>query len=858
MHALLLTAALLAANDPTPPTLRLPDNAQPVKYKVELSVDPTADKLSGAIDIELDVKKPTSVLWLNANELTITKSSADKVIAGGKDFVGLEFKKPLAVGAHKVHIEYTALLSTKDSDGASKQKEGDDWYVFTHFEPIDARRVFPCFDEPGYKVPWQVTLRVRPRDKAFSNTPQLAEKTEGEWKRVSFAETKPLPSYLLAFAVGPFDIVDGGKAKKSGTAIRILTPKGQGDRARWAAASSRESLDALEEYFGSNYPYEKLDCIAVPLFGGAMENPGLVTFSSQLILQKPDEETIDRKRAYAEVATHEFAHQWFGDLVTMAWWDDLWLNEAFATWMTPKIIETWQPTWGAAEERMFTRGRAMSSDSLISARKIRQPITSNDDMKNAFDGITYSKGATVIATFERFVGADAFRKGVQAYMKKHAHGNATAADFLGAISAEAKRDIAPAFSTFLDQPGVPIVALDLACDKTAKLKLKQQRYLPLGSPGGGEDQVWSIPVCVRTSNGNACTLLDKREGEIALGDKCPTWVAPNDGGNAYYRALPSTDLAKQLRTVALPSLSAPEKLGVISDFNALVRAGKLDLSALLELAPTLSQDKNRFVVESIAGSVGWLRESNLVSDAQRPAYVKYIQDVFGERARKLTWKEQPSEDEDTRLLRVEIVPLVAHSGMDKTLIAEAQKLAAAWLTDPKAVAPNVLDHVLSIAAENGDKALYEKWLNAAKAEKDREQRRRLLRAVASFRDPAIVKSTLPILLTDAFEVREAMSLLWGPTGSPETRPIVWDWVQGNFDALVKKLPRDNGAYLPFTATGLCDAALVPKVKAFFGERSKQFTGGPRQLDQALEQMQLCAVYKQAQAPVVAKFLSARK
>ncbi len=856
MNALLLVSALLAAD--TPPTLRLPDAAKPMRYAVELTLDPSSEQFSGVIDIELQVTKPTQVVWLNARELTIKKSSADAVLPGGKDFVGLKFNKPLAAGVHRVHIEYTGLVSSKDSNGAFRQKEGDDWYIYSHFEPIDARRVFPCFDEPGFKTPWQLSLRVRAADRAFTNAEQIAEKAEGAWKTVKFAETKPLPSYLIAFAVGPIDVVDGAKTQRSQTPIRILVPRGQAERARWAAESSRQSLDKLEAYFDSPYPYGKLDCVAVPLGGGAMEHPGLVTFGSSLMLQKPGEEMLDVQRAYAQIATHEFAHQWFGDLVTMAWWDDLWLNEAFATWMTPKIIETWQPTWGAAEQRVQARGGAMGTDSLISARKIRQAITSNDDMKNAFDGITYSKGATVIATFERFVGPDVFRRGVQRYMKAHAHGNATAADFLRAISTEAERDIAPAFSTFLDQPGVPIVSFDLECDKTARLRLKQQRYLPQGSAGGGEGQLWSIPVCARHPGGSACTLLDEREGEIALGNTCPAWVMPNDGGVAYYRALPSADLLEKLQTAGLSALSAPEKQSLVSDLNALVRAGKLDLSALLELAPKLAKDPSRFVIQSLAGSVGWLRDMDLVAASQRRAYADYIQEVFGERARKLGWKERPGDDEETRLLRARIVPLVALQGDDKALVSEAQKLAKAWMKAHTAVSADVIDGLLGVVAEHGDKALFDGWLAAAKAEKDREQRQRLLRALSRFRNPSIVKASLAVVLSDAFDARESSRLMWGATQAPETQTMVWDWMLANFDALTQRMPRDSGAHLPWIATNTCDAAYVPKVKAFFGERAKTFEGGPRELEQAIEQLQLCSIYKQAQAPAVALFLAKRK
>ena len=292
-------------------------------------------------------------------------------------------------------------------------------------------------------------------DTALSNTPVVkSEDGPDGFTTVHFAPTRPLPSYLVAFAVGPFGIVDAGKAGRKGTPVRIITPRAKEPWARFAAESTGPVLALLEEYFGGGYPYEKLDVIAVPLMSGAMENPGLITFRQSMILAKPGMESTGFRRTYAGVAAHELAHQWFGDLVTTTWWDDLWLNEAFATWMTPKIIDQYRPDWDAPSSRALSASGAMRTDSLVSARQIRQPITSKDDIKNAFDGITYQKGAAVITMFERFVGAEIFRKGIQRYMREHADGTATARDFLGAISAEAGRDIAPAFSTFLDQPGV--------------------------------------------------------------------------------------------------------------------------------------------------------------------------------------------------------------------------------------------------------------------------------------------------------------------------------------------------------------------------------------------------------------------
>jgi alanyl aminopeptidase len=842
----------------------------------ELTVVPTADTFDGVIDIELVVREPLPVLWLNADELTISRAEAvagtstipGKVITTPKDFVGIAFEQPLPAGGARVHIEYKGKLTTRDSSGASKQKEGDEWYVYTHFEPLAARRVFPCFDEPSFKVPWKLTLKVRSTDLAFANTPVARESDAGGgMKRVEFAQTKPLPSYLVAWAVGPFEVVDAGKAKKSGTPVRIITPKGLAAQAHWAAESSAPALDALEEYFGTDYPYGKLDVISVPLFGGAMENPGLVTFTARLVLNPPEAESIGRKRAYAEVAVHEFAHQWFGDLVTTAWWDDLWLNEAFATWMEPKIVARWQPTWGAEEERVQTRNGAMEADRLVSARMIRQSIKSNDDVENAFDGITYSKGASVIAMFERWIGPEVFQKGVRRYLREHANGNGTAQDFLQALSAEAGKDITPAFSTFLDQSGVPLLSVDVKCDagKTPSLKLHQERYLPEGAEGVQADaQTWQIPVCVRwkagKNDGRACTLFTERDGEMPLtgATSCPDWVVPNEHATGYYRSLLGGGQLARLLADGGKELTVEERLGLASDLYALVRAGKVPYADALAVVPKLAQDKSRFVMNIAIDLVAGLRDGQLIPEAVQPSYARFIRENFGPAAHRLGWLPKKGEDEDTRLLRGRLLRLMADQGEDPQFVSEARRLASVWTRNHQLVDPDVVDAVLHVAAETGSRSLFDTWHEAARKEKDRRERNRLLEALGAFTDPSVVQEALKLSLSDEFDPRETSRLLFAASRRPATRPLAYAFVKTNFDALVARLPRDSGARFPFIGTSFCDEEHRADVEAFFKDRSTKFTGGPRLLTQALESMRQCAAFRKAQEASVAGFFTTAK
>ena len=310
---LLFTVLATSAFAAGPPKLRLPDDVVPVRYHLDLTVIPEQDHFAGKIEIELDVRKPADTVWLNARNLTIDdawfimggRATAAKVQPGGKEFTGFALTAAIPVGQARLQIAYHGEFNTKGSDGLFKEEDGDDWYVFSQFESIDARQAFPCFDEPGFKVPWQLTLHVKKEDAAVSNTPVLSETDEaGGRKKVIFTETKPVPSYLVAMGVGPFEFVDAGRAGKKHVAVRIITPKGKAAQAKYAAEVTGPLLAELEKYFGVPYPYEKLDILSVPLFGGAMENPGLITYVQSLALRDPSQDSIGRQRGYADVVAH--------------------------------------------------------------------------------------------------------------------------------------------------------------------------------------------------------------------------------------------------------------------------------------------------------------------------------------------------------------------------------------------------------------------------------------------------------------------------------------------------------------------------------------------------------------------------
>lgn len=861
----------------TPPAFRLGEEVVPVRYAVALKLSPPDDNFSGSVDVDVRIAQTTKVIWMQAAGLNVSRaevrlagqSLAVRVIMAPRNFLGIALDSPLPPGTATIHIDYAGKLSRNSSDGLFLNREGTDWYVFSQFEPISARAAFPCFDEPRFKTPWQLTLDIPKGNRAFSNTPEISS-TEGPDGRVTvkFAASKPLPSYLVALAVGPIETVHAGTAGRNHVPVRILVPHGRAADAQFAARVTPEIVNRLEAYFGIPYPYDKLDSVALPLiYGfGAMENAGLVTYAQSLILAKPSEQSPRFERDYISVAMHELAHQWFGDLVTLKWWNDTWLNEAFATWTEQKLVEEWKPEWNQETSDVLETQGAMADDALISARAVRQPIRSENDIANAFDSITYQKGAAVIRMFERWAGADRFQQGVRLYLNRHAWGSATAEEFLADVSAGAGVEIAKPFMTFLDQPGVPLVSLKLECGANGPaVTAGQRRFLPLGSPGA-PPQIWQIPLCVRYGGGvreeRACTLLTSPEGSLKLaGQVCPAWVDGNANESGYYRAEYGGDLLNKLLGDRGRQLTDPERAGLLGDANALMRGGGLPAARALGMAAEFAGDPARQIVTSAADLAGSV-DAHLVPDSLRPAYQRYICDTFGARARQLGWKPRPGESEDDRLLRPVLVALVARTGEDRQLIGEAQQLARAWLEDHSAVRAEVVNAVLNTAAQFGGATLFDRFLAAAKAEKGLRDRQRLISALGSFRSPVLAGRALALILDTAFDPRETVHLLFAPLQYEATRDLPFEFVQKNFDALVARLPRgvgsDAGAMLPDVGSAFCSREKHDEVKAFFADRIRHFTGGPRNLAQVLESIDVCAAVAKAQTPSVAEFLNNAK
>lgn len=855
------------------PTLRLPDTVAPESYRVQLKLDPAQPTFSGSIAIRVNVKTAAETIWLNANHINVEEAwfeshgtkLAAKPEVHGDDFLALHFASPVGPGQGEIHVRYTGAVRQQDSSGIFHMVDNGNHYLFTQFEQIDARAAFPCFDEPSYKVPWQLTLDVPQTDTAVSNTPPQHEETQGGRKIYSFEETKPLPSYLIAFGVGPFDYVPAGKAGKRGVPVRIITPKGHANEAKYAAEITATILTRLEEYFGIPYPYEKSDQLSIPVtFGfGAMENAGLVTYGQTIILADPQRDTLRRQREYASVAAHELAHQWFGDLVTMEWWNDIWLNEAFATWMEQKLVAEWKPEWHTRVEDVDSKLQAEDNDSLVSARKIRQEVNSKDDISNAFDSITYNKGAAVIGMFENWMGREDFRKGVHAYLKQYAFRNATAPEFLDSVSSASKKNITQPFESFLNQPGVPLLSIGLKCSDTPVLHISQKRYLPLGSKGS-TDERWGVPVCVRYGSGDKgtseCTLMSQpnMDWKLSSAKGCPAWVEANENAVGYYRVNYEHNLLASLTAGdVVQRLNAPERVDFMGNAASLAKGGILPGADALALVSTFHDDPEHEVVQNAAELALEPRE-HLVPEDLEANYQRFLLKNFQARAHQLGWTPKPGEGDDARLLRPILVRQVATYAGDQELAAEGRQLADKWFGDHNAVDASMVSSVLGTAAYYGDKALFERFLAELKKTEDRQERSRMLDAMARFRDPAAIEAGMQAVLSGQIPFIEGARLLFAGQRSEKTRKLGFEFLKAHFDEIAKKRATgggfDGGSLFPYVGASFCDPQSRAELQSFLGPKVEQFTGAPRVLEQVLESIDVCIANKAAQEPSVIAFL----
>ncbi len=853
----------------------LPRDAHPTHESLALTIDPEAARFGGVATLDLILDRPRDVLWLHGRGLAI--ASCELTLPNGER-VGAEWSDADATGVARVSLDRAvtgrATLTIRydapyDSSlvGVYRTAAGSAHAVFSKFEAIYARRAFPCFDEPSFKIPFDVTLSVPHGMVALGNMPVAKTAAAATLDVITFATTPPLPTYLVAFAVGPFEsrstALPPSSVRPAPLPLAAVALHGKEQNLAFAVAESPALLAAEERYFGVPFPFPKLDLLAVPDFqSGAMENAGLITFRDAALLVDEKEATLGQRIGVLATIAHEAAHQWFGDLVTMNWWDDLWLNESFATFLATKAVHAVKPELEEPLTAVRSADRVMNLDGLASTRKIRQPITSTDDITNAFDGITYAKGEAVLTMVERFVGEDAFQRGLHAYLVAHAGGNATTVDLVAALSQSSGKDLAPLFTSFLDQPGSPLIATRATCENgRGAIVLEQSRWLPYGStaPAGMK---WTVPVCARASVGgkviDACTLLDQHTGSIPL-PGCADWFLPNADARGYYRfTLDAADLA-HLRDRGTKLLATTERLALAEDLDAAFHSASLSSGDVLRALAPLARDAHGAVASAPLATYGFVHDELLAEPAAKARLRRYVSKLYAPTVKSLGWRAAPKESTWRSLERGALLDFLARRMDDPVVLAEAARLGRAYIgfgrdsaPHPEAVDADLAPLAVASAVRVGGAPVFEAVLALLANTDDAPKRTAFLRALASTRDPALVARALDLSLDAALRKTERLTTLAGLLQGVTTRDQAWAWVVTHFDQLVPMLPDRYGGAVP-TVLHFCDAAKGEEIRAFFAPRVPALTGGTRNLAQAVEAMTSCAKLASAQRGSAAAF-----
>jgi alanyl aminopeptidase len=875
----------LAASAEQAPSGRLPGWAVPQSYQLAFKVDPAQADFSGTTTIEVKLAKASDHLWLDGADLKVSKvriTDAAGTVHAGKYVAAdpkagvarVDFGSVLQPQQLSLTIEYTAPLNAQ-LQGLYKVNAKGKPYAMTQMEPISARFAFPGFDEPGFKTPFDISITAPVGETVVANTRQVNERSDGKgWKTVTFARTVPLPTYLVAFAVGPWDVVagpdispDAYRAKP--LQLRGVAAEGEGHRMQHVLSETPSIIHALENYYGFGYPFDKLDLLAAPDFSaGAMENPGLVTFRDWLLLLDKDSPARNVRGSF-NVTAHELAHMWTGDTVTTEWWNDIWLNEAFATWMQQKVTMQVHPEYRADLDRVRGGQRAMGNDSLVSARSVRQPITGNGDITTAFDGITYQKGASVLGMYENYVGEDTFRKGMRAYIQKHKFGNATADDLVDAIAAAAGKG-APfkhAFNSFLNQSGVPYVRTRLEYNGgQAVLQLSQERYLPLGSKGDAQ-RLWGVPVCVRygtSANGKdeaqtskvECKMLDQASGSMALpGAGKPTWVMPNANASGYYRF--SLDKPQLTRlTAVVGKLSDAEQLAYADAVSASFRRGDLDAGDVLAAFKPLTASPISDVATAPLGQVTWIAHHAAHTDAQRARVDAWVRKAYLPRLQKLGYQRVAGEVDTAALLRSTLAEALAFDFRVPEVRAALLKQGEAALKrgvndrlDLASANPDLLGTVLGVAVQTHGKSAVDALIAELPRTSDPALRNGILDGLSRAEDPALAEQVRNFALTDTVKVGEMGRLLMGERDTVAQRDAMWQWFTAHYAQILARTGSFAGGRLPsLAASGGCSATEATRLHTVFDSRASDAAGIARGLAQTGESIELCAALKQAQDP----------
>ena len=845
----------------------LPDVARPLRYRINLTVDPAKPRFSGRTEIDIDLRDETSLLYIHGQELNVVKAEANTGRMAGipvtyrqvhpSGVAELRFARPLRPGRHTLSFSYDAAFRT-GAEGLYRAKVGEDWYAWTQMEPVDARRMFPAFDEPRHKVSYTLTVSAPAAMTVVANTPEeSARPGAGGLTEHRFRPTLPLPTYLVAIGVGAFDMAEASvppnDVRATPLPLRIIATKGQRGRMDYALAETPRIVALLERYFGTAYPFEKLDQLASPIMGGAMENAGLITYGDPIILLDKDA-PLSQQRDFGMVVAHEIAHQWFGNLVTPRWWDDLWLNESFAEWMGHRIANEWRPDIGTRPAQIDEALTAMDGDSRAVGRPIRQPIATTDQIGAAFDNITYSKGGHVIGMFERFIGSEPFQRGVRLHLQRHARGNATADQFFQSIAeGSGNAEIAPAWRSFVDSQGVPYVRFS---GGPGSYTLTQSRYRPIGVVYAGDDPVYRVPVCASSGEGRQCTLMEGREDVLRPVIGTAPWMSGNADGAGYYRYdLPEAEWNRLLRAGA--TLPAGDAMAAADSLWAGFVAGRVPFSRTLQGARAFAGHSERLAALQIPLKLLEL-DGRIIRDADRAGFAALLRSLSAPRLAELGLDPKrgryAQEEPGRRRLRVSLASLAALYGEEPALRATLRAAAEATLAGQgDALDPEFRQTAFVIAARDGGAAVQDRLFEALATSSDPLFRRHAAGALASVVTRGEAERLIARFADPRLQSFEKLRMLQTMAFQPQGRAVALSWIETNFPRYQELAQGQLSSATQIAGQG-CSEAEAQQVDRIFRPRLAEINMSPLELDRPLAAVRQCAALDAAKGAEIRRGL----
>lgn len=780
---------------------RLPRTVWPRRYALVIAADLERWQFRGTVQIDAQVQEPTARVYLHAVDLAIDEArafyggtwrAANRVAMDtDAETIALDFAEALPQGSVRLDLSFRGQILDRLRGFYRSEKDGLR-YAATQFEAADARRAFPCFDEPEFKARFAVVLIVPAGVVAISNGAEISRRPleSGNWE-FRFAETPPISSYLVAWCIGPFEATEVAYTA-SGVPVRVWLPQGMANKGAYAREAHVRSLTYLEDYTGIAYPYGKVDAIGLPDFeAGAMENPGAITYRLTVIAADPERASLATRKAIFSTAAHELTHMWWGDLVTMAWWDDLWLNESFATFIGSKATADLNAAWDLWRDFVAALQRPFQLDALTSTHPISFPVANAKQATERFDVITYWKGAAVVRMIESFLGAEAFRQGVRAYLQKYREANATAEDFWHELSAASGHAVGEMANAWIRQPGHPVIELNTAFAAGGiDIQVRQARFFAdPQQPISASDSSWPIPVVWKY--GTADGIAEKRAvlsgAEASVRLPGARWYYPNGGASGFYRFVLDDAALEALVPAIQRGLGAHERLNLLDNQFALVRARRRTMATYFRLLRGYLEETDRAVVGTFIDHLAWLW-LHVVDERIEQQFAAFVEQLLWPQWQSLGWDPRPQDSDDDRLRRAAVAGALGSMAQSTTIRNEARERLERYWSDPKSLDPNLVSVVANVAASDGDAALYQRYLERKRqASSDPEEEYRFLLALASFEHPALIQRTLDLALSDEVRAQDRPFLLGALLGRRKARPAAWKFVRAQWQTLTELL-----------------------------------------------------------------------